>query len=470
MNHLIGQFHPALVHLPIGILMIALVFKLLSKGDTSSLFARALTPLLAGALISSLLSALSGYLLSGTGGYEESILSNHKWAGFALTGVCAILYVATLKDFKLIVQNVLWGVSALLLFITGHLGGQLTHGEDYLSFSFKKYQKPVIINMDSAMVYHDIIEPILADKCWSCHSSIKQKGALRLDGIEYILKGGKHGDVVSTPYDQSKIYHRLSLPKSADDHMPPSGQPQPTAEEIKLITWWLQTDVSKDKPIYQANAPFEIKSILTEMTDDDQLKAPAMIPIGPINPADPAKLSAINKSGITIIPVAQNSNYLNVMLHATSFNPSLWALLKPVEKNIVWLSARHIVLGDTAMVALSQMNNLIKLDLSQSSINDVSLARLTTLTNLKSLNLNATAVSEHGLSALNNLKSLQSLFIYQSKVNPATFPALRKTFASAQIDTGNYNVPIFPGDTTEYTYDQLAKDKKARGITVPATK
>lgn len=468
MNHFIGQFHPALVHLPIGILVIALIFRLLSKGVSTSVLSKALTPLLAGAVISSLVSALSGYLLSGAGGYEESILSNHKWAGFGLTGISALLYVAARMDFKRIVQNMLWWASALLLFITGHLGGQLTHGEDYLSFSFKKYQKPVIKNMDSALVYHDIIEPILADKCWSCHSSIKQKGALRLDGIEYILKGGKHGDVVSSPYDQSKMYHRLSLPKSADDHMPPSGQPQPTAEEVKLISWWLQSDVTKDKPIYQANAPFEIKSILTEMTDDDKQKAPSMLPKNPIHPVDPAVLSAINTAGITAIPVAQNSNYLNVIIHTSSSNNTPWALLRPVEKNIVWLSARRVVLGDTAMAALSQMNNLIKLDLSYSTVNDLNLASLSALVNLKSLNLNGTAVSENGLSSLKNLKSLQSLFIYQSKVNPATLPVLRKTFAVTQIDTGNYIVPIFPGDTTEYTYEQLAKDKKAKGV--PITK
>ena len=41
--------------------------------------------------------------------------------------------------------------------------------------------KKVIANINEAVVYKDVIEPILAAKCYSCHGDSKQKGKLRLD-------------------------------------------------------------------------------------------------------------------------------------------------------------------------------------------------------------------------------------------------------------------------------------------------
>src|SRR5271154_4369842 len=40
------------------------------------------------------------------------------------------------------------------------------------------------------------VRPLLAEKCYSCHGDKKQKGGLRLDSIEAILKGGESGPAV----------------------------------------------------------------------------------------------------------------------------------------------------------------------------------------------------------------------------------------------------------------------------------
>ena len=463
MNQLIGQFHPAIVHLPIGILCIALVLKLCSLRKDGAKFLSVIPTLLGSALICCIAAAISGYLLSLNGSYESELTNNHMWSGFALTLVCALLYFLTITNYKNNFQSIAWVTSAILLIITGHLGGTITHGEDYLSFSFTNYQKPIIKHVDSALVYHDIIEPILADKCWSCHSSIKQKGTLRLDGLDHILKGGKHGDIINALIDQSKLYHRLTLPKSADEHMPPSGKPQPTQEEIKLIAWWIQSDLTKDRAVYQSNPPFEIKSILSEMTDDIKTKPPPLIPSGNISPIDPLILASINKANITAIPIAQNSNFLQVILRTSSFNSSHWTLLKSIRKNIAWLSARGIKINDTVTNTIASFDHLVKLDLSQSTINDTTIASLNALTMLQSLNLNSTSVTEKGLNAIGNLKSLKSIYTYKSNVNHDALKELNHLFSNCIIDTGNYIVPTFTSDTTAYTYKQLAIDKKDKG-------
>src|SRR5690606_37472710 len=109
-----------------------------------------------------------------------------------------------------------------LLSLTGHWGGSLTHGEDYLfaavSLSPSESLDPVdhirrISNVEEAVLYDAVIQPILAARCYDCHSAKKEKGDLRLDKVEYILRGGKNGAVIKDgPADSSALYHRLLLP------------------------------------------------------------------------------------------------------------------------------------------------------------------------------------------------------------------------------------------------------------------
>src|SRR5215467_1264254 len=41
--------------------------------------------------------------------------------------------------------------------------------------------------------FEQSVRPLLVESCYSCHSNSKQKGGLRLDSLEAILKGGDSG-------------------------------------------------------------------------------------------------------------------------------------------------------------------------------------------------------------------------------------------------------------------------------------
>ncbi|MBI4305086.1 MAG: hypothetical protein HY678_02085 [Chloroflexi bacterium] len=41
--------------------------------------------------------------------------------------------------------------------------------------------------------FEDKVRPVLAENCFGCHGSKKQKGGLRLDSAAAILKGGESG-------------------------------------------------------------------------------------------------------------------------------------------------------------------------------------------------------------------------------------------------------------------------------------
>ncbi|MDH5399464.1 MAG: ribonuclease inhibitor, partial [Cyclobacteriaceae bacterium] len=77
----LGRFHPIILHLPIGMLILAFLFELLSRFEKYiSLSVAARLGLLLGS-ITSVITALFGYFLSLEGGYDETLLFWHQWLG-----------------------------------------------------------------------------------------------------------------------------------------------------------------------------------------------------------------------------------------------------------------------------------------------------------------------------------------------------------------------------------------------------
>ncbi len=79
------------------------------------------------------------------------------------------------------------------------------------------------------------VRPLLAENCYSCHGGKKQKGGLRLDSLEAILKGGEAGPVVvpGKPGESLLVeaIHYQGL------EMPPTGKL--ALEKIAVLTRWV---------------------------------------------------------------------------------------------------------------------------------------------------------------------------------------------------------------------------------------
>ena len=194
----IGHFHPLLVHLPIGILLLALLLQWLSRKEQYTLSHSVMKIIWIIGVFAALLSCITGYLLSLSDDYEETTVSLHMWMAIALTAV-ALLICARIfaKKFDLVYKAASI-VLLLLIFVTGHLGGTLTHGSGYLSLDFKAKKfasKPKIIaNVQEARAYDDVVQPLLETKCYGCHGPNKQKGGLRLDDSLHLRGRGLPSD------------------------------------------------------------------------------------------------------------------------------------------------------------------------------------------------------------------------------------------------------------------------------------
>ncbi len=182
-----AHFHPLLVHLPIGILLIGIALLWLSEKNKYASFKPAVPFILLCGAITALISCITGFFCR-----SVTTMTTTSWAGIngwalqslLLPGYCLPKkkipgFPSTRKYFRL--------ACLLLIMITGHLGGSLTHGSDYLTKPlFSAFDddstsgaviKP-IPNVQEAAVYDDVIKPILQTKCYSCHGPNKQKGKL----------------------------------------------------------------------------------------------------------------------------------------------------------------------------------------------------------------------------------------------------------------------------------------------------
>ena len=129
------------------------------------------------------------------------------------------------------------------------MGGNITHGSDHLIEPLPSEIKGLfglefqndVIELDSknykkAVFYTDVIQPILTQKCVSCHNDKKTKGGLKMNSYNAIMKGGENGSVLMINNSmESKIHKRMTLPIEDRYHMPPKSRTQPSKEEIELI-------------------------------------------------------------------------------------------------------------------------------------------------------------------------------------------------------------------------------------------
>ncbi len=446
MLELIGHLHPLLVHLPIGILLLAILFELLPSRKRYRPLKRSIFTILLIGSTTAVMSCVTGYVLSQSGDYESELIGWHQWMGISLT-IYSLGYswIRNKKGFKPY-RKLFSFVLLILLMITGHLGGSITHGEDYLmaAVSVKSSFNLSNVNLQEALYYEDLVKPILQNRCAGCHGSSKQKGKLRLDAPEYILKGGKDGKVlIAGKVDDSEMIDRLLLPPDDEDHMPPKEKAQPSAKEIEILKLWIASGADFKKSVVESNQVVSLQKVMSSK----EIKLITDVPEEDVASADSKTINELLKLGAVILPVAQGSNYLSVNLINVEALDSAVDQLSQLNQQLVWLKAGGQPMTDNHLLKLVHLNNITKLSLEHTRISDVGLSSLKSLKNLQYLNLNGTQVTFRGLVQLEGLPQLKNIFVYQTLINREDIGALNKSFPNAIIDFGDYVVPALPFDT-----------------------
>jgi hypothetical protein len=275
------------------------------------------------------------------------------------------------------------------------------------------------------------IRPIFADNCYKCHNAKKQKGKLRLDSVAAIEKGGKDGKILTAgDPTKSDLYRRITLSKDDDDVMPPEGDLLPK-EKTTLIKTWIAQGASFGNWKSDDTAAASDASSSQEAT-------PAEIPLPKVAAADTGAMDKIRQTGALAMPLAQDTNLVEVDLNLAGdhVQDSQLELLSPLDQQVAVLNLGRTKVTDDGLKAVEGLKNLRKLHLENTHIGDAGLSHLKSLTTLEYLNLYGTQVTDSGLSELEGLKNLKSLYLWQTKVTPEGVEKLKKALPKCQINTG----------------------------------
>jgi hypothetical protein len=236
-----------------------------------------------------------------------------------------------------------------------------------------------------------------------------------------LAKGGKHGPVIKAgDLASSPLVRRIDLPTDAKEHMPPSGKPQLSDDDLTVLEWWVGAGAPHDKTVAALAPPPSVEDILAA-----RLGAPAE---APPNRAQILAQSARLAAGLGVIarPLSPDGPWIEVNARPAgrAFGDAELAQLAPVAAAVEWLDLGGTAVTDKGLAAIEPMRRLERLHLDQTRVGDAGLGRLSRLKRLEYLNLRGTAVTDQGLAALRGLPRLRSLYLWQTAVTPAAAQAL----------------------------------------------
>ena len=102
MYQFFGRFHALIVHLPIGFIILAVIFECLAWKKRVDLKLAISYALLIGASFG-VIAVVLGLMLASDGGYNIDTLNLHKWTGISTTIVAFLLFFLSKKK-----ETILW--------------------------------------------------------------------------------------------------------------------------------------------------------------------------------------------------------------------------------------------------------------------------------------------------------------------------------------------------------------------------
>lgn len=430
-----GRMHPLLLHFPIVLLIGYVFLRIVSyKKTTAAATVRAFADdtLLLGAFTAAL-TALMGLFLSKEPGYDADTLVWHKWSGAAVAVISTALYYwrNRLQQWQLMPELATALTLAMIIF-TGHQGAGITHGQNFLLAPIMPEEIPNKVALEDAVVFTDMVNPILKNKCMSCHNSKKAKGELIMETADLLLKGGKTGPLWEKGEPGlSLLLQRLHLPLEEKKHMPPQGRPQLTEDEIQILYSWIKK-----------GADFKMKVIDLAPTDTLRLLANAIFKspqeeVFDFEKASEETIRELSNNYRVVTPVALGSP----AVEANFFNREMYeaAMLKellPLKGQLVALNLSYMPVKDEDLATIQQFKQLRTLNLNFTGITGNTLNALKQLPFLKELSLSGTAISKEKLAVLHTFTSLKKVSVWNTAISPGDIAAMKKENRSLQFETG----------------------------------
>lgn len=445
----LGRFHVLAVHLPIGVILVtvALTFVARVRGYRRAGFA--LPFLWASSAVSAMATVTLGYMHYLEGGFEGFSATAHMILG---TGVAAtatlawVLHARSKATYSVVKTCVSVGLLVLVT-ITGHYGGNLTHGPTYLTeyapngiraMAGLERRRPPVTEFAAADPYLDVVRPMMRTRCSSCHNDEQRRAQLSLWTYQAMLVGGESGPA-SVPGDAeaSELFRRISLPQDHDDFMPANGKTPLTAMETEVIGWWIETGAPTQTTLGELEIA-EVQPLLERVLDLEATGT--LVTDARALDVDDALVNELQIAGFQARQRSMSDPRLIVSLaHSPEIamvNAHLQALAGARDQ-VVELNVRQSRVADDQLAVLATLSSLTRLSLDFNAITDEGLTEMTRLEELVSLSLVGNpGVTDEGVAVLASLQSLQRLYLWQTGVTEAGIAELRSRRPDLIVDPG----------------------------------
>jgi uncharacterized membrane protein len=408
----LGRFHPTLLHLPIGLIFLVPVLEI--AGARRVALREAADFVLRAALVLALPTFALGYMLAYGAGDAGTTVTRHMWGAVVLCiglMICIVVRPMWVAREQAIAYPAMLSASLLALVWTGHQGGSITHGSDYLTHYMPRPLRVLVPGAGSNEAggnsfYTLHIHPVLDAKCVSCHGSGSVKAGLRLDTYDAVMRGGKDGAVVvAGKPDASMLLARVTLAPGDPHFMPAEGRTPLTSDEISWIRAWIR-----------AGATATATSIPGVKFASEQVELPPQ-PVGDYRGLV-AEIEQMQRGlGAKLVPVSAKASdglILRTVDVSSSFGDEQLRQFEKFAPYIVEAELGRTVVTDASLDTLKGFTHLRALHLERTAITGSNLGKLSSLSQLTYLNLSGTKVTAQGIEPLKKMPQLRHLYLFDT--------------------------------------------------------
>lgn len=457
--YFLGRFHVLALHIPIGLIVLALCLEVLTHRPRFAYLAPSLNFVWLAAALTAMATVILGAMHATEPGIDGPAVNAHRAAGSLLMLLTFLVW--GMRVLKAPVYTAGWPAFAVLvavmLALTGHYGGNLTHGETYLT-AYAPAPLRMAMGMPvararptdiaSADIYLDVVGPALERRCVSCHNDGRKRGGLSMASYRTLMQGGEDGPVVvAGNAEGSDLYRRVTLPESHEDFMPAEGKTPLSAAEVAAIGWWIESGAPETAQIAALAPPETVVAALgatlgLEGYAGGEGGAEADLP--QVAAADPDRILALEQAGFAVRPVAQDSNLLDIDFTADrDVADADFALLGAIAPQVLRLNLRDANVGDNQLAALEAFENLSRLRLELNPVTAAGVAHLTGLPRLSYLNLYGAAVGDDMLPLARQMEALERLYLWGTEVTDAGLAQFQADRPDVAVNDG-FDRNIFP--------------------------
>ncbi len=464
----VGSLHPALVHFPIALALVAAAVELwrafARRGGIAPFSFTAIWIAAGGAV----LAAVSGWVSpEARGGSPSGDIFLHRWLG--VIGASALLALAftvvRARDSQGSRAQGKWRTAlvatAMCLGAEGSLGGDLVHGEGHITDALwraidatERGQRadaeaaarvqlgapPSVVTAPSSVLspgadshawkvdYEAQVVPLLTAHCYECHGHGKKKGGVRLDDLDRLTRE-QAGKWVVKPGDPnaSLLIKVVTLGADDEDRMPPEGD-RLNDDQVALLKDWISEGAhGASVPASATHTPDPgWVALARAMTPDERAQVDATA-------------SLLASRGILLRPLSADTASLELDLSRATPVAGDAELIRVagVAGLVASITAARSGLTDGSAAAFAPLIELRSIRLDFTAAGDATAGALARLPHLHTANFAGTPLTDAGLAALASSSSLRRVFVWSSSVTPEGIAAARHANPNLSVIVGD---------------------------------